>query len=599
MNKSRILSFIILIICIFSLEATSSVTVYAATNTPAAPASIKAALTSYNRITVIWSAVPQAGGYEVYQATSASGNYVLLATTTAKSYLHTNLNTGTTYYYKVRAYIVSGSRKVYGKYTVVVSTKPFLSVTTSINAKAYNYNSITVSWKGVEGASGYRVYRATSNKGKYSLIGDTDQKSYLSTDLDTGATYYYKIRAYIMVGNSRVYGKYSSVVNAKTALIKPTSLKVAASTSDSISLQWSGVEGASGYEVYMSKSSTKSFTLVSSTNEMIYVSSGLTPLTTYYYKVRAYRTIGKNNKYSSFTSVIKCKTQEVQPTSLMLSESQISLSLGQTDTLIASILPEDAATPSFTWSTSDEDVAVVDNTGIVTPISEGEAIITAITADQSMSASCTVVVNHTELKGIDVSYHQSTINWATVKKAGIQFAMLRSSYGSSSVDKCFETNYQNAKANGIPIGVYHYSYATSVTKAAAEVKFLISTLAGKQFEYPVCVDIEDAKSMGSLGKTTVAKIVLTYINALKDAGYYPMVYANLNWYTNKMDDTKLSGIDHWLAQYAKKYTYKSAVGIWQYSSSGKINGIVTKVDMDISYVDYAAKIKYLKLNGYQ
>jgi GH25 family lysozyme M1 (1,4-beta-N-acetylmuramidase) len=177
--------------------------------------------------------------------------------------------------------------------------------------------------------------------------------------------------------------------------------------------------------------------------------------------------------------------------------------------------------------------------------------------------------------------------------------MIRSSYGSSSVDPFFETNYKNAKANGVPIGVYHYSYATSVTKAATEVKFLISTLAGKQLEYPVCVDIEDSKSMGSLSKKTVTDIVLTYINALQAAGYYPVVYANKTWFTTHMDDSRLTGVDHWLAQYATKYTYTGAVCMWQYSSKGSVDGIVGNVDMDISYVDYAAKIKNLKLNGYK
>ena len=85
---------------------------------------------------------------------------------------------------------------------------------------------------------------------------------------------------------------------------------------------------------------------------------------------------------------------------------------------------------------------------------------------------------------------------------------------------------------------------------------------------------------------------------LKQAGYYPMVYASKYWFTSVIDDTALTSYDHWVAQYSNSMTYTGQAGMWQYTSSGTVNGINTSVDMDASFVDYASKIKSLHLNGF-
>jgi len=182
--------------------------------------------------------------------------------------------------------------------------------------------------------------------------------------------------------------------------------------------------------------------------------------------------------------------------------------------------------------------------------------------------------------------------------------MIRSSYGdgtssyiNNGVDPMFETYYAAAKANGISVGAYHYSYATTVAQATKEANFFISKLKGKQFEYPVCIDLED-QCQENLGTETLMNIALTYLNMLKQAGYYPMIYANKNWFTSVLDDTMLTSYDHWLAQYATSFTYTGTVGIWQYTSTGTVKGINGSVDMDTSFIDYASQIKSLHLNGF-
>jgi GH25 family lysozyme M1 (1,4-beta-N-acetylmuramidase) len=339
------------------------------------------------------------------------------------------------------------------------------------------------------------------------------------------------------------------------------------------------------------------YSLLSNQQSFSYENTGLESGTAYYYKVRAYTTMNNSNVYSSYSPVVSAAAGYIPVTEVSLDKNFDTLTLGEEDPLTAAVLPADATNQAVTWQSSDTGVVTVDDTGIITTIGAGTADITVTTADGSTSDTCSVTVNNAEIKGIDVSKWQGTINWASVKDAGIQFAMLRSSYGSSSVDSTFETYYQQAKANGIAVGAYHYSYATTIAKATTEVNFLISKLNGKQFEYPICVDIEDT-SQSSLDQETLTEIALTYLEKLRDAGYYPIIYANKKWFLYRLDDSKLTYYNHWVAQWGSSITYTGNVGMWQYSSTGVISGISGNVDLDISFIDYEARIKSLHLNGY-
>ena len=181
---------------------------------------IKATLNSYNSIKLTWNkAVNGANGYAVYRSTSKDGKYTLRKTITSKNtieFTDTGLDTNTTYYYKVRAYRMIADKKKYGSYSEIVCAKPVLSKTTitvsSTSKKA------TIKWNKVLGASGYKVYSATSSNGTYSLkktITSINTLSYTNTNLVSGKTYYYKVRAYRNVNGKVVYGPYSAVKSKK------------------------------------------------------------------------------------------------------------------------------------------------------------------------------------------------------------------------------------------------------------------------------------------------------------------------------------------------------------------------------------------------
>lgn len=204
-------------------------------------------------------------------------------------------------------------------------------------------------------------------------------------------------------------------------------------------------------------------------------------------------------------------------------------------------------------------------------------------------------------KGIDVSTWQGDINWNKVKADGIEFAMLRSSFGKENPDKQtdnkFWQNYKNAKAAGMPIGAYHYSYATTVEDAKKEADFFLSIVKGCQFEYPIAFDIEDASQM-YLGKDRITDIIMAFCERVQAAGYYVSLYTNLDWISNRIDMSRAKAFDVWLAQWSSKPTYNGGFGMWQYTSSGSVSGISGNVDMNIAYYDYPSIIKAAGLNGF-
>ena len=203
-------------------------------------------------------------------------------------------------------------------------------------------------------------------------------------------------------------------------------------------------------------------------------------------------------------------------------------------------------------------------------------------------------------KGIDVSKHQGKIDWQKAKDAGVQFAMIRAGYGryAKQKDKCFEFNYAGAKAAGIPVGAYHYSYAKTVEQAKAEAKTFLAWIKGKTFEYPVGFDIEE-NDQAELGKQAVSDIIRAFCEAVEAAGYYVVVYANKSWFNNYIDDDCKAKYDTWLAEWRDdgKPTYRGNVGIWQYTSDGSVSGINGRVDMNYAYKDYPAIMKANGLNG--
>lgn len=205
------------------------------------------------------------------------------------------------------------------------------------------------------------------------------------------------------------------------------------------------------------------------------------------------------------------------------------------------------------------------------------------------------------LKGVDVSEHNSNVDFVSLKNQGYDFAMIRLGYSDKYLDKDFYKNVQNASNAGMKFGVYLYSYAYNTAEAQAEADFVISTLAGIDPAYkqnmvlPVAYDLEDKKIIneGGCDKAIITNMALTFCNSLKSAGYDTMVYANDTWFKKYIDINQLNanGIKIWYAywtdtessniQYVKDTTIPCYM--WQYQSGS--NNTVNGLDQNILYIN--------------
>ena len=206
----------------------------------------------------------------------------------------------------------------------------------------------------------------------------------------------------------------------------------------------------------------------------------------------------------------------------------------------------------------------------------------------------------TQYFGIDVSEYQSVIDWQEVKAAGRSFAILRCGYGrfADQIDRRFEQNYKNAKAAGVHVGAYLFSYALTAEQAREEAENCLRFIRGKTFEYPIVYDVETA-AQHKLGKEKLSAIVRTFCSTMEKNGYYVSIYANLDFLRTALTTDVTSRYDVWLAQWASKPTYTGAYGMWQYSATGTVSGIRGAVDLDVAYKNYPLIMRRNGLNGFQ
>ena len=282
----------------------------AVTPKPAAPVVKIGNSATSGKPMLTWNAVSGATSYKVYRATSQNGTYSLLGSVTTTTYVNTGAKDGVTYYYKVTAVndsgesaysnIVSGQNKA-------VTPKPAAPVVKIGHSASSGKPMLT--WNAVSGATSYKVYRATSQNGTYSLLDTVTTTSYINTGAKDGVTYYYKVKAVNSAGESA----YSNTVSgqSKSVTPKPSApvVKIGHSaTSGKPMLTWNAVDGAASYKVYRATAKNGAYSVINTTKALTYTNTGAALGTTYYYKVEALDAAGKS---LGFSDVVEGKVAPV------------------------------------------------------------------------------------------------------------------------------------------------------------------------------------------------------------------------------------------------------------------------------------------------
>ena len=204
-------------------------------------------------------------------------------------------------------------------------------------------------------------------------------------------------------------------------------------------------------------------------------------------------------------------------------------------------------------------------------------------------------------KVIDVSFNQKNVDWKKVKAAGIKGAIIRCGFRGSETgiikeDAQFRNHLAGAKAAGLKLGLYFFTEAINEAEARAEAKYVLKLIKDLNIDvyYPIAIDTEDIAGKkdradgDKLTKKQRTAVVKAFCEEIKSAGYTPMIYANLSWISSELNTADLP-YKMWIAHYAAKCGYSKEYSLWQYTSSGKVDGINGSVDISYCYEDFTKK----------
>ena len=202
---------------------------------------------------------------------------------------------------------------------------------------------------------------------------------------------------------------------------------------------------------------------------------------------------------------------------------------------------------------------------------------------------------------IDVSRYQGVIDWAQVAAAGYKGAMLKTVSTNRKlskradglyIDPTFEDNYRSAKAAGLDVGVYYYTYATSEAMADAELALVRQAVYGKELTMPLAVDVEEnsIKQLSTLDLTNLTAYALEQVEKM---GFYAQLYTYTHYSNMELDMGRLaSRWDVWLSDTtghapAVGYHYNAH----QHTSKGRVPGISGDVDLNVTTLNYPKIIR--------
>ncbi|MBQ9360378.1 MAG: glycoside hydrolase family 25 protein [Lachnospiraceae bacterium] len=200
--------------------------------------------------------------------------------------------------------------------------------------------------------------------------------------------------------------------------------------------------------------------------------------------------------------------------------------------------------------------------------------------------------------GIDVSKYNGTVSWNSVKKAGVEYALLRVgargySSGNIVLDEKFTENLKGCQDNGIDVGVYFFSQAINTNEAIEEASYCVASLSGNRIRYPIIFDSEevlnDSYRTENLSSTELTNIFKAFAEVVKAYGYTPMFAGTKKQLARRVDLQNMNGYDIWLLDTGEKTEYPYRYSIRQYSDKGKVDGITGEVNLDICLISYAEK----------
>ena len=606
--------------------------IYAITK-PAKVSNLSVSSITPQSVKLSWAKVSGADKYVIYKYNEAKDVYVQYKETTNLSYTISGLESYTSYLYKVNA---SMKHPQNGKYYLGNGTsKSFrtkLGTPSSLIVTDKTTKSISYKWNLVKNAAGYevRVYDVAGNLIKKEKLGAGANTYTYETNSDSVINVKVEIVPYVKtlsVSSGATSYKYGSGIALITsnALDAVTGVKGTNYTFDTLEIKWEDVDFAEKYEVYQLKNDD--YVKIAETTDTTYKIESLSAGTIYKFKIRAVKYDGTNELKGDYSKVCELVTKHKAP------DVKIGEACFKYVKLAWDKMSNVTGYRVYKYDTTSKTYKVIKTIASATTLSYSDSSVSSsktykykvqgyktIDGINYYGEVSDIVTAKIGVYGVDVSQYQKIIDWNKVKAAGIDYAIIRATRYSSSgvngthltVDSKFHTNMKNAIAAGIKVGVYVYSYASTVTEARKEAEYVVSLVQGYKMTYPIYFDIEEGSRNKSSLRTANTNMAIAFCDTVIEAGYKAGVYSGASFMVNALDLSKLSKYDIWVARYLynsdtvfnfpsnmtlvnkvigmgykynNKYTSINA-DMWQYTSSGSISGIPGRVDMNYGYKSY-------------
>lgn len=583
-------------------------------------------------LTLSWNEVYGASGYYIEKYDTSKGKYIRLDKTTKTSYTVKGLEGVTSYKFRVISYkIYNNNNKEYTSNSEVKNITVMTKLGNPNNLKVSDKtsSSISFSWDKVNNATGYNVYIYNADGTKIKEDKTTENKYSYHAGYSKAINIVIKVEAYYVKTQTSSNNNTSTKIvseqislDATNMMEKVLGLNMVSYGEKYLEISWTKNEFADKYEIYQKKD--EEYIKVGDTTDTKYKITDLTAGTYYTFSVRAVRTYNNEELRSDYSDNIQLITKHGAPSLkvtfkninyLTLSWNKMSNVSGYKIYKLNSDGEYKLYKTVGSSATSFNDTSIKKGNSykykMRAYIKNNE-----LTQDGTLSGAITGVVG---TYGIDVSQWQGDIDWEKVKAAGIDYAIIRATTKSTSngvngtnlkMDTKFTRNMKNAIAAGLKVGVYVYSYATSVSQAKKEAELVLKYVEPYKLTYPIYFDIEDSTRAKTSLKTENTNMTIAFCDKIKEAGYKPGVYSGASFFTSYLNIGSISKYDIWVARYIRTREYKFPsqledindylsltyqygnkyktikANMWQYSSNGTVNGIGGRVDMNYSYKSY-------------
>lgn len=556
-----------------------------------------------------WSQSLYASGYQI-NLYEKGGSRVRSVNQKETQIVFENLDINKKYYVIVRAYrLFSNGRKNCSGYAVC-DARTMIAKVEGLTQTSIGTDSISFSFNKVDCADEYGIYKYCVEDESTELIGVTKETEYTVTGLEPNSFTFYKV-AGRCIDEDKVYtGIMSDEIRINTDLSGISEYRVVKHTDDGFTVEFDPVNNGYQYKAYYRDPDTGKYKLFTTTDQNRITFTGLKDATYYDFVVLAVLKFG-NETFNAKKTASRTTTapKPVKLNGLYTSD----------DIYTVSWTKSSGQTGYDLWKYSDSESKWIrigstkKNSYDYKVTDQNDSLRFRVRPYITVEAGVYVCGEYSNLIddpegkiGIDVSSHQSRIDWQKVKADGISYAIIRIgyrgyTYGTIKMDEQFENNIKGALENGVDVGIYFFSTAISQAEAREEANWVLEHIRGYNVTYPIVFDYEgyenpDYRSYKQ-SKKNRTDYAIAFLDVIRENGYIPMMYGSQYYYKNEWETDRLaekyslwcakyptnSGVQMTYADLSRQPNIPWAYAIWQYTSIGKVSGISTNVDMNYQY----------------